>query len=251
MPLNLFKTFGRSSRDDDENFVQQGFRSKRGYPSIRRQVLTKGFRRNNEVGRIKLLIPDVLSSLLSTQAQEVVLPVLPPDFSRQEADIRGFDEESYVEVPGDFGEPSDHYTPSTHRTMPSDRRQEYPNRLYESSTHDFGRAPSAEDEYSDMDESPVPNNPRYPMGGYSGRNMVDDPVTFDPSVIARTESMDSRDNDHYMEDGRRHPAFSRTNSQVLIHSVPSCPHFYRIASITASSFNLFFKNPLRSFLKVP
>jgi hypothetical protein len=247
MPLNLFKTFGRSSRDDDENFVQQGFRSKR-YPSIRRQVLTKGFRRNNKVGSIKLLIPDVLSSLLSTQAQEVVLPVLPPNLSRQEAGIRGFDEESYVEVPGDFREPSDHYTPSTHRTMPSDSRQEYPNRLYGPSVHDFGRAPSAEDDYSDMDESPVPNNPRYPMGGYSGRDMVDDPVNFDPSVIARSESMDSRDNDHYMEDGRRHPAFARTNSQVLIYSVTSCPHFYRIASITAS---LFFKNHLRSFLKVP
>lgn len=62
MPLNVFKAFGASSRSDGEGFFPKGFRrqdhsdedSLRGSPSIRRQVLTKKFRRNNQVGLIML-----------------------------------------------------------------------------------------------------------------------------------------------------------------------------------------------------
>ena len=164
--------------------------------------------------------------------------VPPPDFSRR-ATVDGFpdddsiDDESYVQVPRDLHEPSIHHAPSMRRAMPAVHRQDYP---YDPSVHDFG---TAEEEYSDFGEGPLSDttrypvgghssrgmavdpvhhdrsnsgNPRYPMGGYSGRDMVEDPL--DPSVIARTDSMDSQDNDHYVEDGRRHPAFSRTSSHA-------------------------------------
>jgi hypothetical protein len=58
MPLNVFKAFGGSSRGDGEGFFRRQGRSdenpKRGHPSIRRHVLTKGFRRNDEVCLITL-----------------------------------------------------------------------------------------------------------------------------------------------------------------------------------------------------
>lgn len=122
------------------------------------------------------------------------------------SDTDSFDGDSYVEVPRDLREPSVHYAPSMRSAMPAVQREEYPNHSYEPSIHQFGMAPPAEDQYSDF--SPVADNPRYPMGGYSGRDMAHDPVHLNPS-IARTGSVDSHNNDHYVEDGRKHPAFAR------------------------------------------
>lgn len=225
MPLNVFKPFG----GDSEGFFQKGFRrqdsgkdSNRRFPSIRRQVLTRRFRRNDE-------------------AQEVILPVLPPKSSQNFADTNSIDEESYVEISRDVRDPSIHYAPSVHRTMPA---EEYSNHSYEPSIYHFGVAPSAEDEYSDIDGIPVSGIPRYPMGGYSGRDMMNDPVHVDPSVIARTESMDSRDNDHYMEDGRRHPAFARNGPQP-VHSISSSRSSSNPSRFDVSSPRESFDRPIR------
>ncbi|KIM90707.1 hypothetical protein PILCRDRAFT_811165 [Piloderma croceum F 1598] len=195
MPFNVFKGFRRHNRLDE------------GYPSIRRQVLTKGFRRNYE-----------------PEAQEEILPVLPPNFSRHPSvqnysDTNSLDGESYVEVPRDHYSPSIHHAPSMH-DMPAIERDEYPDHPYEPSMHHFGVPPSAHEEYSDIGESPMSDRPQYPMGGYSGRDMVHDPVQLNPPPIETAESMDSRNNDHYVEDGRRHPAFRQAGSQP-VHSVSS------------------------------
>jgi hypothetical protein len=48
MPLNVFKAFS-GSRGDGEGFFRRGLRRSSDGPSIRRQVLTRGFRRNREV----------------------------------------------------------------------------------------------------------------------------------------------------------------------------------------------------------
>ena len=225
MPLNVFKSFS-GSRGDGEGFFQRGFRrngrsgedSRRGYPSIRRQVLTKGFRPHDEVG-LYFLRTHSLPEAHCFQPQEVILPVLPPNFSRRSSmqnytDDNSLDDESFVDVPRDIREPSIHYAPGTHGAMPAVEREEYPDRAYEPSMHHFDTPPSAQDEYSDMGESPISDSPQYPMGGYSGRDMVHDPVQLNPSPIVTTGSMDSRNNDHYVEDGRRHPAFSRSGSQA-------------------------------------
>jgi hypothetical protein len=137
------------------------------------------------------------------------------------SDTDSFDGDSYVEVPRDLREPSVHYAPSMRSAMPAVQREEYPNHSYEPSIHQFGMAPPAEDQYSDF--SPVADNPRYPMGGYSGRDMAHDPVHLNPS-IARTGSVDSHNNDHYVEDGRKHPAFARQPVRSISSSrAPSTP----------------------------
>ena len=124
------------------------------------------------------------------------------------SDTDRLDGDSYVEVPRVLREPSVYYAPSMRSAMPAVQPEEYPNHSKEQSIHQFGMAPPAEDQYSDFGESPVADNPRYPMGGYSGRDMAHDPVHLNPS-IARTGSVESRDNDHYVEDGHKHPAFAR------------------------------------------
>lgn len=210
MPLNVFRAFSGSSRGDGEGFFRRHARSREDsshrYPSIRRQVLTKGFRND--------------------EAEEVILPVPPPNFSRQASvqdyeDTNSLDSEmSYTEVPRDFREPSVHRTPNMHGIVPAVRREEYPNHTYEPSIHHFDIPPPAEDEYSDIGESPIPDGSHYPMGGYSGRDMVQDPVHYNPSPIATIESVDSPIDDHYVGDGRRHPAFGRNSSQPA-HSLSS------------------------------
>ena len=207
MPFNVFKGFRRHGRLDEDSGR---------YPSIRRQVLTKGFQRNYEVG---LCISRTHHCsrheycFYQPEAQEEILPVLPPNFPRQQnySDTNSLDGESYVEVPRDHHPPSIHRAPSIH-DMPAIERDEYPDHPYEPSMHHFSMPPP--EEYSDIGESPMSDMPQYPMGGYSGRDMVHDPVQLNPPPIETTESMDSRNTDHYVEDGRRHPAFRQAGSQV-------------------------------------
>lgn len=179
--------------------------------------------------------PISYAPLTACQTEEVILPIPPPNFSRpsdrSDTDTSSFDSESYVDVPRTIREPSIHRapsmhgTPTMHGTMPVVQREEYdPNAAYEPSIHHFGVPPSAEDEYSDMGESPISDSPRYPMGGYSGRDMMHEPVDLDSSPVARSESVDLPDNDHYMGDGRRHPAFA--NSHVCTLFGPLSEYLY-------------------------
>jgi len=59
------------------------------------------------------------------------------------------------------------------------------------------------------------------MGGYSGRDMIHDPVHLNPPTIQRTSSEDSRDEPHYIEDGRKHPDFRSPPPSQPMYSVPS------------------------------
>jgi hypothetical protein len=221
MPFNVFKGFRRHGRLDEDSGR---------YPSIRRQALTKGFRRNYEVGlriaRTHYYSRHESHCCYQPEEQEEILPVLPPNFSRHPSvqnysDTNSLDGESYVEVPRDLRPPSIHHAPSMH-DMPAIEREEYLDHPYEPSMHHVGMPPSAQEEYSDfgdIGESPMSDSPQYPMGGYSGRDMVHDPVQLNPPPIETVESMDSRNNDHYIEDGRRHPAFRQAGSQVCSQSV--------------------------------
>lgn len=134
----------------------------------------------------------------------------------EDYDSAEFDSDSYVEVPQGHREPSVHQAPSIHgRIVPAVHRDNHFNGPYEPSVHNFGVHPSA-DEYSDVG-SPISSSmasPQFPMGGYSGRDMMHDPVHLNPPTILRTESEDSRDYPQYMGDGRKHPDFRQPPSQV-------------------------------------
>jgi hypothetical protein len=149
------------------------------------------------------------------QPEEVILPVPPPVSHRATVEDYqdSFDSESYVEVPRDFREPSVHYAPNIHGPMPAVHRDDRRDQPYEPSIHNFGMPPSVE-EYSDISSPVSVADPHFPMGGYSGRDMMHDPVHLNPPTIQRTDSEDSRDDSQYMEDGRKHPEFRRPPSQV-------------------------------------
>lgn len=127
------------------------------------------------------------------------------------------DDDSYVEVPRHTNEPPVQYNISTGspRVMPGGLGlRDGPGMHHEPSVHHFQMAPSSE-AYSDAG---TPRAAQYPMGGYSGRDMIRHPVHMN-GTMSRTDSIDSRDldDDDYSEDGRKHPAFRQITSQVRSH----------------------------------
>ena len=144
-------------------------------------------------------------------------------------DYDSLDDDSYVEVPRHNDEPPIQYNISTGspRAMPGDLglRDSLGTR-YETSVHNFNMAPSSET-YSDASS---PRAAQYPMGGYSGRDMIRHPVHMN-GTMSRTDSVDSRDLDDYSEDGRKHPAFRQITSQVRSHLPLTDPSFLPRATI--------------------
>ena len=130
-------------------------------------------------------------------------------------DYDSLDDDSYVEVPRHTDESPIQYNISTGspRVMPESPslRDDLEPRYEPSDHHHFDMAPSSET-YSDAS---TPRAAQYPMGGYSGRDMIRHPVHMN-GTMSRTDSVESRDLDDY-SDGRKHPAFRQITSQVRSH----------------------------------